>query len=391
MTDLQGEHLKTHVDALAKDIGARPPGHPEEEQAREYIRQQLRAAGITDTEQMHFTTPDSWGYGLIYPLIAVLAGGLVARFRGLGRLIGLVLSGIGTFDLYQMLMGRSEKQMLYELYPKQPHGGTLLARIPPEGEVRQRVVLIGHTDTNKHRISFSPVFKKTMTYSGLSLMVAVAAHTLGVLLRWHSLRDWSLAYVGLGTGILAADEAGGFVKGGNDNASAVACTLGIGEHLAQNPLQHTEVWLAFTGSEEVGHFGLHALLDRRGETLRDAWFIDFELVGSGDIAYVTHHSGLMVGSDYAPDAESVALARRVAAQNPDLNITGRDVVILEEVATLRRRGFRGLCLVGLDEEGWLANWHQYSDTADNVHPEPLEKAAHFALAMIHDLDQTDDS
>lgn len=47
------------------------------------------------------------------------------------------------------------------------------------------------------------------------------------------------------------------------------------------PLEHTEVWLAFTGAEEVGSVGMHVLLDRCGEQLRDAYFLDFEMVGRG--------------------------------------------------------------------------------------------------------------
>jgi hypothetical protein len=62
------------------------------------------------------------------------------------------------------------------------------------------------------------------------------------------------------------------------------------------------------------------------------------------------------------------------------------MVIVEEVGTLRGRGFRGICLVGVGPDGWLANWHLYSDTVDNIVPEGVERAAHFALAMLETLD-----
>lgn len=39
--------------------------------------------------------------------------------------------------------------------------------------------------------------------------------------------------------LLLLDEMGGFVDGANDNASAVACTLGIGQQAVQTPLRHT--------------------------------------------------------------------------------------------------------------------------------------------------------
>jgi hypothetical protein len=51
-----------------------------------------------------------------------------------------------------------------------------------------------------------------------------------------------------------------------------------------------------------------------------------------------------------------------------------------------RRGYRGLCIAGQGEDGWLANWHQYSDNSSNIQPEPLERAARFGWAMVQKID-----
>ena len=68
-------------------------------------------------------------------------------------------------------------------------------------------------------------------------------------------------------------------------------------------------------------------------------------------------------------------------------MSGRDVVITEEVLTLRRRGYRGICLVGLDDDGWLHYWHRYDDNASNIKPEPLATAARFAWEMVQEIDK----
>jgi hypothetical protein len=183
------------------------------------------------------------------------------------------------------------------------------------------------------------------------------------------------------------EETGGFIDGASDNASAVACLLGLGMQLQEHPLEHTEVWLAFTGAEEVGCVGMHSLLDTYGPDLQDAWFLDFEMVGVSDIAYVTRHRSASYLTAYAPDAESLALAEETASSHPDSQVTGRPMVMVEEVGCLRGRGFRGLCLVGVGKDGWLANWHRYSDNLDNIEPEGLERAARFAWAMMQTLDQ----
>jgi hypothetical protein len=110
------------------------------------------------------------------------------------------------------------------------------------------------------------------------------------------------------------------------------------------------------------------------------------MVGTETIAYVTQHSGLSFVNGYTPDAESLALAEQTAQQHPDLHVQGREMVIVEEVGTLRGRGYRGICLVGVGPDGWLANWHQYTDTAENIIPAGVERAARFALAMLQTLD-----
>src|SRR5690606_3669457 len=88
------------------------------------------------------------------------------------------------------------------------------------------------------------------------------------------------------------DESGPFVAGANDNASGVACLIGLGAVVNAEPLENTEVWLAFTGAEESGCQGIHHLLDAHRVELANAYFIDFERVGAGDIAYVTQHGSM---------------------------------------------------------------------------------------------------
>lgn len=387
---LSGETLLGYVRVLAEGIGPRPAGHLDEAAARHYIRSVLEAAGIDSIEEQRFLTPDTWGYALIAPTVVALAGNLVGAVGRLGKLIGGVLSLVSAFAVWRATGGH--RQLFSGVAPTR-ESANLIARFAPGGPVRRRVVLIGHTDTNKHRPTHAPGVKHLllpMTSSGIvSLVVNGAVQLLRFVgLEWLVDRLQRLTVLGL-LGALAvelADETGEFVDGANDNASAVACLLGIGQQLAATPLAHTEVWLAFTGAEEVGSLGMHAMLDAYDLDLGDAWFIDFEMVGAPDISYVTRHSGFSYFNAYTPDGDSLALAARTAAQHPALDVTGRPMTMVEEVGALRGRGFRGLCIVGVGEDGWLQNWHRASDTVDNIDPGGLERAARFAWAMMQDLD-----
>jgi Zn-dependent M28 family amino/carboxypeptidase len=230
----------------------------------------------------------------------------------------------------------------------------------------------------------------TATSLQVVMLVNGLVHLLRAVGPRHALKGLYRASVGallVDLGLLINEERGGFVEGANDNATAVACLLGLGAHLQQHPLQQTEVWLAFTGAEEVGCLGIHKLLDTHGQDLHDAWFLDFEMVGAGDVAYVTRHSAAGLLNGYKPDPHSAALADKVARQHPEYRVTGRDMTIFEEVGALRKRDYRGLCLVGVGQDGWLVNWHQYSDTAENIDTETLERAARFAWEMMQSLDE----
>ena len=387
---LSAETLLDTVRVLAEGIGPRPAGHLDEAAARHYIRGVLEAAGIDTVEEQRFLTPDTWGYALIVPTVIALGGNLIGALGRLGKLIGGVLSLVCAFAVWRATGGH--RQLFSDVAPKR-ESANLIARIAPSGPVRRQVVLIGHTDTNKHRPTHAPGVKHLllpMTSSGIVALVANGAAQLlrFVGLEWMVARLQRLTVLGLLSALAVefADETGEFVDGANDNASAVACLLGIGQQLTATPLANTEVWLAFTGAEEVGSLGTHAMLDKYDLELGDAWFIDFEMVGTSQISYVTQHSGFSYFNAYAPDEDSLALAARTAAQHPALEVTGRPMAMVEEVGALRGRGFRGLCIVGVGEDGWLKNWHQASDTVSNIDSSGLERAARFAWAMMQDLD-----
>ncbi len=381
---LEGESLLRHVSALAYNIGPRPAGHDTEARARTYIRKALNEIGITEIKAQPFETPDSWAYALGTPFALSLTGMLLGRLGKLGRFAGAILGAAGAYLTWRAVSGLRQP---LDRVGTQRTSANLIVRIPPTGRYRNTMVLLAHTDTNRHRESFSSSRKASLPTTATALIGLQAAGAVAQVTGGNWLSNVITAGQIAGLGAIVADEKGNFVDGANDNASAVACLLGIGAALHAQPLQHTEVWLVFTGAEEVGLKGVHALLDEYGEQqMRRAGFLNFEMVGRGNLAYVTHHSGFSHLSDYAPDSESVALVERTAHANRRFGVFGTKMMMLDQVAALRRRGYRGISLVGLDVDGWPANWHSATDAIGNIQPEALERAARFGLAILQTLD-----
>lgn len=387
MEHLNGDQLMSYVRALADEIGPRPAGHPQEELARDTVRRVLAEHGLgpEDIETIPFLTADTWGYMATLPTFLTLMTNLPGRSGLLSRLTGGAIGLLSSVALWLGVGG--QRQPLAFLTPRQ-QSATLVARLPARKEKRQTVVLVGHVDSNKQRLIFAPPVKYLLRWTGTFSIAIVALNAIAQLLGKEKLRRWTTLGLLGSLGVLLADEVQDFVDGANDNASAVACLLGLGAQILAEPLDHTEVWLAFTGAEEVGDVGMHALLDAHGETLRDAYFLDFEMVGAGQLAYVSEH-GLSEFNKYRPDAESVAWVEETARRFPEFGVAGRPMVIVEEVGPLRGRGFKGLCLVGVGQDGWLVNWHRFSDHSGNIEPAALEKAARFGWAMLQTLDSKD--
>ncbi|MBN2549426.1 MAG: M28 family peptidase [Anaerolineales bacterium] len=388
---LSAAELLRHVAALADDIGPRPAGHAAEQQARQYIHGVLTRLGIQQIEEMPLRAFDTWGYSLFAPLAISLMGNALGCSSRKGKLLGGLLGLASAYALWRTTS--AYRQPLERLYPSRTTAN-LVARLPARGQPRQTIVLVGHMDSNKHRPAFAPEAKHSLrtkvTLGALLPLVNGLAQIWGAAGggRPASIAQ-TLSLIGIAAQIpqIIHEEREGYIDGANDNASAAACLLGLAAYLHQNPIENTEIWLAFTAAEEPGCLGMHRLLDVYGDRLRLAWFIDFEMVGTEQIAYVTRHTSLSLLGAYRPDAESLALAILTAEENPHLGVIGREMVITEEVGSLRRRGFRGLCLAGVGPDGWLANWHQYSDTTKNIIPAGLERAARFALAMIEKINK----
>ena len=375
------EHLRTLASR------PRPNGSREERRAADYVRGVLKELGIDDVQTQTFRTPASSGWTVI-PLATVLAFAALLRGR-LGKLIGggVVLSAAAAL----------RRAMLVEPLPftalvPQVESQNVIARIPSVGETRQMIFLIGHLDSNRQRFTF-PQIVPPLTKPFNTLVFILALFSGLSMLRDALSGRKDLSRLQLLTGLIGLvttatlfyDEMQPYVDGANDNATAVALLLGLGEALKEQPLQHTEVTLLFTGSEETGCNGMEAYLQQYPPPLDDSYFIDIEMVGTGDLCYVTKH-GISHFSEYRPAPIITALAAQVARQHPELGVKGKALTILEEVASLRNRGYEAICIAGYDRTGMLPNWHRVTDTLDKIDPDTLTRAAQYVHTLIDSID-----
>jgi len=377
------------VQALAGEIGPRRTGTAGERAAADYVAERLAACNLSVERHAFRAVGSQNAFPLAVDLVALLAVALYWLGGAPGRWVGALLALSTAPMLWQAI--RLSTCLLRPLLP-QVASGSVLARIEPAGEVRQRAVLLAHLDTNRCRIAWQSSAVHSLepfTYLTLAMLAALGLLCLaGALLGGPPWVAWALllpvAYC-LGTLVtLWRDERTPVSPGAHDNAASVAVALEVGRRLAAQAPDHTEVWLAFTGAEETDHAGLYELLRRHGPLLRDAAFIGLEGMGSDELVYLTRE-GLC--AHYGPDPELQTLAEGIAAQRPDLGVRAAQVTQEDEVGTLRRTGYRAICLAGRDPaSGTLPHWHRPDDTAGTVSDEFMGRATELVLALLRALD-----
>ncbi len=251
-----------------------------------------------------------------------------------------------------------------------PHvSHNLLARA---GRGDRRIVLLAHYDTAKTFFLYHPRrvhgFRRTFVLqavlaTALPLLAAASPllsrpvglfFLLQAALLWH--REWTAPYV----------------NGANDNASGVAVAVQLFLDTAPRLPPGVELWLALTGSEEVGARGARALLKDLPPP-RDTLVLNIDNVGRGQLHYAEAEGMLRL---HRSSGALVDAARRLDGAVP---VQYR--LAYFDTLPLVRAGYRCLTLVRL-ERGVPPHWHWPTDTLDNVDPQAVEQTLAYARTLL---------
>jgi hypothetical protein len=368
-----------------------------EKKAAEYTLAELKSMGVEDVKLEPFLGLRSiWlfialAFGLA--LVGHAAFWLLREPAGIypALLISLLAFGLSGFLLWRKFTFRD-----YPLRTNLPHAPSqnVVAVIPPAGEVHRRVVLVSHLDSHRAVFWFANNFLlalfailSVVTLYGVYLAMLVyilAVFTQIQFFAWFGLVLAFFHFLGWFTGVTA--DLGRYSPGANDNASSVGTILALTERLRGQPLKNTEIWLAFTGCEESGCDGMLSLIKEHGDTLKEALFIDFEMVGIGDgIRYIRDEGNL---HRHRIPKEVEALLQEIGEPFGIKSASTPPVGAFTEGGTLWEHGFKAACLSAhYHNSPILPEWHRLTDTPDRLQVESLERIHTLAWALLHRLDQ----
>ncbi len=146
-------------------------------------------------------------------------------------------------------------------------------------------------------------------------------------------------------------------------------------------LSEKEVWFVATGAEEVGTYGMQALLRDYGDELRDAFIINIDGCGAGQLYWASSEG---MARRYRADRRLVGLARRVSRETDTLIKPREYRGLSTDASPALARGFHAMSIMAFASSGMPVNWHWNTDTVDSLDAELIEKTARFVTAMVRE-------
>ncbi len=370
-----------HIRYLVDIVGYRGPATEAERWASKYIQGVMDKLGIEhQTETFSSHTTFSYPYMIIFA-VSVLG----ALFQGF---FGFLLTVLAAVALYREAMCRGWASRIV----LQEESQNVVGRIPASGQSRRTVVLAAHYDTSRTGLVFQPRlvghFKTIHMITNFSVLGLPLLITLEAMF-WPGLFGLlrvlaTLWLVLVFATLLHREVYGKDVYGANDNASGTAVMLSIAENMVQKPLKNTDVWIAATGCEEAGFVGMLAFLKRHEKELRDAFIVNLDSVGAGQLKYITGE-GLI--KSYPSDPELLMLSAEVGRENTDFSpVPHENQVLPSDSYAALVQGYRAMSVMAFDQEGAIPNWHWESDLIENLDEQNLTDTERFVEALINKID-----
>ncbi len=175
-----------------------------------------------------------------------------------------------------------------------------------------------------------------------------------------------LAGSALGTAVFEDVARSPIVPGANDNLTGVAVLVALAEQLARHPVPGLRVLLASCGAEEVIQGGIYGFARRHFPALdrERTWFLNLETLGSPKLILL-EGEGPVVMEDYH-DLSFRDLVTRAAQDAGAPLRRGLRARTSTDAVLPSRAGYPTATLASMDRYKALSNYHQMSDTPENV-------------------------
>ena len=387
------DHTAEAVSGMAREIaricrlGRRAPGSGGERRAGEYLAEILREeCGCADVRVESFPERPAAFYGYFWCSMTLdvlcAAGGFFLPWLG-------VLAGCCALALF-VLQFVLYRPVIDRLFPER-RGTNVTAVRPCRGETKRRIFLSGHLDAAWE-------FPLNYRFGGVVFEIPGVAAVVGVL---YCIAVAVCRLCGAGPGAESAALAGlafvpffvlvgctydprRVVDGANDNLTGCLMGVTLLREMERRgvDLEHTELGVVLTGSEEAGLRGAKAWSAAHRAEYADVptYILCFDTIH--DPAQLRVNTRDLNGTVKTDGALARAFLR--AAEEAGVPC-GEGMIPLfggaTDSAAFTRGGFRSAAVTGLGYR-LESYYHTRRDTPDNLNPEGLGACYRAAVAFV---------
>ena len=384
--------MSAQIAHVCRNIEKRPPGSVGERKAAEHMAQILRSRcgckePLIETFREH---PGSF-YG--YCRLSAVFDSLSCLGFFLHPIVSLTSGCISMllFIFYFVLY----RPVIDWMFPEK-EGTNVTAVRPCKGDVRRRVLLNGHLDAsweftlNYHFGGIVFEIPNVLALIGVTYNIALSVCSLCAPAAWTGpAARWGLLFLPFCIAIWFTYNPRVIADGANDNLTGCYMGIALLREMERHGvrLEHTEVGVVLTGSEEAGLRGSKAWAAAHRKDYRDVptCIITFDTIHSPRCLAVNERDlNGTVRADAALSALFLKAARDagVPCRKSGIPLFGGAT----DSAAFTQGGFRSVGITGLSHR--LENYyHTRRDSCDSLNPEGLENCYRAAVRLVELIDQ----
>lgn len=397
----QAKKVCASIKKIIETIGPRAPGSPEELKAQEFMEKEIKPY-CTDTKIEPFTVHRQAFMGFIPFTVLMGVIGVFLYFFDY-QIASLILCILGLIPL--VLEFVMYKQFIDPLFPAQ-ESHNLICRKAPKGEVKRRIIFVGHADSqyewtlnyllggNGMKAILIPAVVGLIVLTVASLIKVIVFDIAGVVshgadLFFSIVGIIQFAFIPFFLLFLLFQNPFKSVPGANDNLTGCYVASGVIKALADSGIEfeNTEVVAIMSGSEESGLRGAKAYAKKHKKELLDVDTVVIAVDTFRDLSDLAIYDRDLSGT-LKHDSNLRKLVRR-AGENCGLKLEYSSIYIGgSDAAAFTQEGIRATGFAAMDPTP-PRYYHTRLDNWDDMNPEAIKVGLDVMMetACIFDREQ----
>lgn len=388
------DYMCSEIKHIIVEYGDRDPGSKGESAALEHMAQELEKVSDSVVKETFDVHPHAFMGWTWFTATFLILGTLLSVLSPIAGFIGLILAVLPIIT--QFVFYGSALDFLF----KKKQSGNVYAVKRPQGEIKRRIILNGHSDAayEWHWLQaggfkaflISIIIPIVGLFFLLGMCIAATAVT-GILGRltgsmryvWYA----SLIFIPAYICFYFFSNNTRPVPGANDNLTACYMSIGAMKLLQDSGinLEHTELCTLITGSEEAGLRGAKAWSKRHKDVDKDVEtiFITYETLRELNHLHIYDRdlNGLVKN-----DAQVSELVKLAGSKN-GMNLTCGCVFCgSTDAAAFSLAGFKATAIAAMDPN-LKCYYHTREDNFNNLSRPCLEKVLDITLDMLETYDK----